>query len=326
MKFFFISLIGISLIILLVPHIVYLVVKALSLVFHFRCSYRPYAWTALGLVGLWIVLAVYGNVWGRFFHEQKAVEFKFANLPESFRGYKIVHLSDMHLDGWAGHEEQMQQIVDEVNALDADMIVFTGDLVSLNENELTTFLPVLKQLKAKDGVYSILGNHDYMPYNHSWTDREREQHIQHLIKMERENLGWKLLMNENCIIHHGSDSIAICGSENKSMGIHSVVSRGDLKKTFKGTDGCFRILLTHDPTHWRGEVLGKYDVPLTLSGHTHGGQMSIFGFHVSAFIYKEHAGHYEENGQHLYVNLGIGGTMPMRVGATPEITVIELGK
>lgn len=326
MKFFLFSLVVISLIIVLVPSIIYLLSKLLGMVFHYHVGYRPFGLTILGLIALWIALAVYGNLYGRFLHEEKNVELQFASLPEAFDGYHIVHLSDFHLDGWIGHTDKMQAIVDEVNALNPDAIFFTGDLVSLEEKELEEFMPILSKLKAKDGVFSIMGNHDYQPYNRLWSDKERAEHVAHLQQMERQ-MGWNLLLNENAFIHRGEDSIAILGSENHSMGVHNVVARGNLKKTMEGTDGMFRILLTHDPTHWRGEVLGKTDIPLTLSGHTHGGQMNVFGlFYVSTFIYKEHAGLYEENGQKLYVNIGLGGTMPMRVGATPEITSIKISR
>lgn len=325
MKFFVFMLVAISIVLILLPNIIYVAARLLGWVFHFKVGYKWFGYTALSLVALWIVLAVYGNVWGRFFHETKELTLHFDTLPKSFDGYRIVHLSDFHLDGWAGHEDRMQQIVDEVNALDADAIVFTGDLVSLSENELQSFVPVLRQLKARDGVFSILGNHDYQPYSRSWTERERAEHVAHLVEMEKEELGWKLLMNENTLVHHGSDSIAILGSENQSLGTHNIIVRGDLQKTMAGTDDLFRILLTHDPTHWRGEVLDKTDIPLTLSGHTHGGQVNVLGlFYVSTFIYKEHAGLYEQGNQKLYVNIGLGGTMPMRLGATPEITLLTL--
>ena len=327
MKITIILLLAISFVIALVPHALYVVVKTISILYRFRCPYRPYGLTALALVVLWLVLAVYGNLWGRFKFEQKDVTLSFATLPEVFDGYRVVHVSDFHLGGWIGHEQRIQQIVDSINALHADAILFTGDLVSLSEEELTTFIPILSRLHARDGVFSVLGNHDYMPYTRSWSQRERDGHVRRLQQMEREQLGWTLLTNGNAIVRRGTDSIAVCGTENSSLGVHSVVVRGDMAKTVSGTDGCFRILLRHDPTMWRAEVLGKYDVPLTLSGHTHGGQMSVLGlFYVSTFIYKEHAGLYTENDQQLYVNIGLGATMPMRVGAVPEITLITLKK
>lgn len=316
---------AISILLVLLPSVVYLVAKLLGLFFHFRVAYKPFGYTTLALVTVWILLAVYGNVWGRFFHEIKTVDLQFSTVPSAFDGYRIVQLSDFHLDGWAGHEGRMQRLVDEVNALNADAIMFTGDLVSLSEDELKPFVPILSQLKARDGVFAILGNHDYQPYNRMWSERERAEHVARLVEMEKRDLGWQLLMNESAIIRRGGDSIAVLGSENQSLGAHNIVVRGDLKRTMEGTDDMFRILLTHDPTHWRGEVLGRTDIPLTLSGHTHGGQVSVFGlFYVSTFIYKEHAGLYEERAQKLYVNIGMGGTMPMRLGATPEITLLTL--
>lgn len=325
MKIFLLFTVIICLAIFLVPNIVYLIVKGICLVFHFRCTWRPFMLTALGLVVLWLVLSVYGYCWGRFRHEQKHIELTITGLPDGFRGYNIVHISNLHLDGYIGHEQEMRAIVDEINSLDADVIFFTGDLVSLSERELDTFVPILRSLKARDGVYSILGNHDYMPYTRGWNNKQREEHLQKLVRMEKEDLGWHLLMNEYAVLHRGSDSLAVIGCENQSLGIHNVVVRGDLKKAMAGTDGMCRILLTHDPTHWRGEVLGKTDIPLTLSGHTHGGQVNFFGlFYFSTFIYKEHAGLYTANGQNLYVNIGLGATMPMRIGATPEITRITL--
>ena len=327
MKFFLIALIGIGAFIALIPNIIYLLTKLTSFIFNFNIKYKPFAIVTIVMVSIWLAIVVYGHFWGRFKNEHTHLDFTYKTLPENFNGYKIVQISDIHLDGWAGHEKKIKSLVNDINSINADAVVFTGDLVSLDESELTEFIPILKKLKAKDGVYSILGNHDYMPYNSSWSGREREAHLKHIIEMEKKELGWKLLMNENAIIKRGNDSIAILGSENQSMGVHSVIVRGDLKKTMMGTDGMFRVLLTHDPSHWRQQVLGKTDIPLTLSGHTHGGQVGFFGlFYFSTLIYKEHAGLYNENNQKLYVNIGVGGTMPMRIGAPSEITTITLHK
>lgn len=324
MKFFFISLVGISIVLVLVPHIIYLIAKLVGWLAHWSIRYRPFGYTALALMGIWVVLAVYGNMYGRFRFEVKELCVQNSSLPEAFRDYRIVHISDLHLDGWEGHTDRLQVIVDSINAQHPDLIVFTGDIVSLHEDELTPMIPVLKNLKAQDGIVSILGNHDYMPYQRGWNSAEKVQHRQTLVDMQRNELGWQLLMNEHSIIRHGGDSIAILGTENMSVGTHPVIQRGDLKKAMAGTDGMFRILLTHDPTYWRHSVLEKTDIPLTLSGHTHGGQFEFFGLYIAAFIYKEYAGLYTEGAQQLYINLGLGGTAPMRVGATPEITLIKL--
>lgn len=327
MKLFITLLITISIALLLLPTIIYVMAKALGLLFHWNVTFKPFLLTALSLIVLWVTLALYGHFYGRFGFETKHLTVQHDKLPEAFNGYRIIHISDLHLDGWAGKEEKLQEIVDSINNQNADLVCFTGDLVSITSDELKPFIPVLSKIKAKDGVVSILGNHDYMPYT-KWSglsEKDRLMKVAELQRMEREELGWKLLMNENTLIRRGNDSIAVLGSENQSLGVHNVIVKGDLKKTMQGTDGMFRILLTHDPTHWRGEVLGKTDIPLTLSGHTHGGQVNILGlFYVSTFIYKEDAGFYTENNQNLYINIGLGGTAPLRIGATPEITVIEL--
>lgn len=321
-------LIAITLGVALLPHIAYIIAKVLALFFHFHVAYRPFGFTALGLAGLWLCLFAYGNLFGRYFHETKKVEIPCKGLPESFKGYRIVHISDLHINGYEGKDNLLLSIIKEINALKPDLICFTGDLVSIDQAELTHFLPLLRQLKAKDGVISIMGNHDYMPYKRNVSNKERAMNVAELQRMEREDLGWKLLLNENTFIHRGNDSIAIVGSENQSLGIHSIIRRGNLTKALEGTDQSFRIILTHDPTHWRGEILGKArskdDGTLTLSGHTHSGQFRVLGFSVARFIYKEYDGLYTEGNQHLYINIELGGTMPMRIGATPEITLITL--
>ncbi len=318
----------ITLAVALLPHIAYVIAKVLSMIFHFNVSYFPFGYTALGMVGLWLCLFAYGNLIGRYLHEIKEVEIPCNGLPEKFKGYKIVHLSDLHLDGYVGKEEKLLEIVNEVNALHPDLICFTGDLISIDKSELTSCIPVLRQLKARDGVVSVMGNHDYMPYNRNITQTERAGRVAELQRMEREELGWRLLLNENTLIRRGSDSIAVAGCENHSMGVHSIIRRGNLTKALKGTEDCFRIILTHDPTHWRGEILKhsrtKKDGTLTLAGHTHSGQFRLFGFSVAGIIYDEYEGLYSEGHQHLYINIGLGGTMPMRIGATPEVTLIML--
>lgn len=321
--FIILILVVVGTLLALIPHVIYIVMKLASLLGKFSVSYKPYGWCALGLFVIWGLMFLYGNKVGRFRSEVKEWEFGRKDVPEAFDGYRIVHISDIHLDGWKGHEEELKDRVEEVNALGADLICFTGDLVSLSSHELDDFVDILKGMKAKDGVVSILGNHDYMPYMHK-SNAERQKEVNEVVRIEREVLGWKLLMNENTIIRRGNDSIAIMGCENQSVGAHPVIQRGDLQKTMEGTDGMFRILLTHDPSQWRKEVVGETDIPLTLSGHTHAMQFKVFGFTPSKWAYPECDGWYEEGGQSIYVNIGLGGTMPMRIGATPEITCFTL--
>ena len=325
MKYLLFGIAIISVLLALLPHIVYLLAKLVGLVAHFRVSYRPFGVTALVLVAVWVLSAIYGNVYGRFRHEVKHVQLSFYNLPAAFDGMRIVHISDLHLDGWVGHKKELQQRVDEINALSPDIICFTGDLVSLSANELKPFVPILQKLRAKQPghVFAVLGNHDYMPYARIGV-RERNKAVAELVRMEREELGWTVLLNESEVICHGGDSIAILGCENQSVGAHPVIQRGDLHKTLLGNEETFCILLTHDPSQWRKEVLPETDIPLTLSGHTHAMQLRLFGFTPSKWIYPECDGLYSEGEQHLYVNIGLGGTLPWRIGATPEITLITL--
>lgn len=328
MRFLLFGITFITVILALLPHIIYLLAKLLGLVANFRVGYRPFGITALVLVVAWVLLALYGNVYGRFRHEVKQVQLSFDNLPTAFDGLRIVHISDLHLDGWDGHGKELQQRVDEINALHPDFICFTGDLVSLSPDELKPFIPILHQLRTnqKGHVYAVLGNHDYMPYTRFGNDREREAAVAELILMEREELGWTLLLNESAVIRKGGDSIAILGCENQSVGAHPVIQRGDLQKTMKGNEETFSILLTHDPSQWRKEVLPETDIPLTLSGHTHAMQLRLLGFTPSKWIYPECDGLYTQGKQHLYVNIGLGGTLPWRIGATPEITLMTLRK
>lgn len=327
-KLVILSILMISVGLALIPHIVYLILKLASLVFRFHVSYRPYGYTAVGLVVVWVLLFGYGHYFGRFFYEISDVELSCKSLPRSFDGYRIVQISDLHLDGWVGKKEKLEEIVRTINDQKPDLIIFTGDLISLDRNELRPFIPVLRTLSAKNGTFSIMGNHDYMPYNRSMSDRERASAVAELQRMQREELGWNLLLNENKTLYRGTDSIAIVGCENKSMGIHNVVSRGDLKKALAGVEDMFHIILTHDPTHWKGEIVANESktghASLTFSGHTHSGQFRLFGFSVARFVYDEYDGLYKDGDQQLYVNIGLGGTMPMRVGATPEITVFTL--
>ena len=332
MRFLFFGIVIISVLLALLPHIVYILAKLVGLVAHFRVSYRPFGMAALVLVLIWVIAAFYGNVYGRFRHQVKQVQLTFNNLPTAFEGLRIVHISDLHLDGWKGHEKKLQQRVDEINALHPDIICFTGDLVSLSPDELKPFVPILKQLRTnsslllgdkRKAVFAVLGNHDYMPYARIGL-RERNAAVAKLVQMEREELGWTVLLNESEIIHHGNDSIAILGCENQSVGAHPVIQRGDLQKTLSGVKSTFSILLTHDPSQWRKEVVPETDIPLTLSGHTHAMQLRVLGFTPSKWIYPECDGLYTEGQQHLYVNIGLGGTLPWRIGATPEVTLITL--
>ncbi len=246
-------------------------------------------------------------------------------LPEDFDGYRIVQLSDLHLGTLHGREEVVRDIVAKVNSCHPDLVVFTGDLVNYHAAELEEFREILCGMKARDGIVSIMGNHDYAQYFRWPTPSDSVADIR-LLQNTQKAIGWYLLLNENRIIRRGNDSIAIIGVEND--GKPPFPSLADMKKARAGVkEGVFQILLSHDPTHWRREVLSETDIPLTLSGHTHGMQFMLFGFSPSSWFYDEWGGVYTEDDQTLYVSLGTGQVMiPFRFGAWPEINVIELKK
>lgn len=245
-----------------------------------------------------------------------------AGLPASFQGYRIVHISDMHIGTYANAPGMVDRIVDKVNAQRPDLIVFTGDMVNLSSNELPRFLPVLSRLHAKDGVLSILGNHDYCTYGHHDEARPPQVQTQELVEMQRQ-IGWHVLLNEHVTVHHGPDSIAIIGIEHG--GRPPFPQRADLPRAMDGLQpGAFKILLSHDPSFWRQAVTDSTDIALTLSGHTHAMQLRIGNFSPSAFIYPEWGGLYSHGSQSLYVSTGTGSNIPFRLGAWPEIDVITL--
>lgn len=288
-----------------------------------RCS-LPHGWIALfpslGVCGY----VIYGAVYGKENFKIHEVTFCSPDLPEAFDGYRILQISDIHSGSWKGNSEGLQRAINLCNAIQPDLAVFTGDLVNSRSDELPEFAPVFRQLTAKDGVYSILGNHDYGTYAHWDSEQDRLANVDSLIAYQR-RMGWQLLLNEHRVLHRGNDSIALVGVEN--CGKPPFPDRADLPKALKGTEGMFKVLLSHDPTHWRREVLPDTDVQLMLAGHTHDMQISLLGFSVSRFIYPEHRGMYLENGRGLYVNIGLGYVLfPMRLGAWPEITVLTLRK
>ena len=254
----------------------------------------------------------------------------FTNLPASFDGKKIAVFSDIHLGNTVFKstvEHGIKLMLDEK----PDIIFFTGDLVSFKSSEAIEFTGILKQVKAPLGVYSILGNHDYGDYAY-WNSVEDKLKDMDELKEINKNAGWNLLLNENKLIGISNDTIAILGVENWGN-IHRFTRRGDISKAYKGTEKAhFKILLSHDPSHWKAEVLPKLkDIDLTFSGHTHAFQ---FGYEIgkykwspSKYIYEYWYGLYNIGNQYLYVNRGFGTVGLLgRLGMFPEITIIELKK
>jgi len=280
-----------------------------------------------GLVMGTMFMGMFKWVYEFMVFEQKI---KIKNIPIGFKGFKIVQISDMHLGSWT-NPKPLEQAVEMINAMNADIVVFTGDLVNFSTREAFKFEDTLKKVKAKRGVYTILGNHDYGDYV-KWPDaKSKEKNMLDLYSFYK-RIGWKLLNNENEIFETAEASLALIGVEN--WGANPRFPRkGDMVKATKGTeDANVKVLLSHDPSHWDKEVLPKHkDIDLMLAGHTHGFQFGYEGKNIkwspAKWLYKNWAGLYTDvsTGNYLYVNRGIGSIgYPGRIGILPEITLIEL--
>lgn len=287
-----------------------------------RCPRRPFNAFGVILGAACFAGTLYGTLAGITRFDVKEVAYQSPDLPKGFDGYRIVQISDIHIGSWRDKPEPIRQLVHRVNALHPDLIVFTGDLVNQQSHEVDGFQEILSQLYAPDGVYSILGNHDYGSYYH-WNSAEEETaNLDYLIQQQK-LMGWKMLNNGHDILHHNGDSIALVGVENDGEPPFSQFA--DLPRAMQGTDGLFRILLSHNPTHWRREVLPQSDIQLMLAGHTHAMQGILFGHSLAELLYPEWRGMYYEGNRALYVNIGIGYVgLPFRFGAWPEITVLTL--
>lgn len=278
----------------------------------------------LGIALLAMAYLIFGATEGKRYFQVKETTIESKDVPQAFDGYRIVQLSDMHVGSWNGDTQAMEKAVSMINDLQPDLIVFTGDLVNNLASELDNFIPVFSKLKAKDGVYSVLGNHDYSTYVH-WENPEDQKEELVRLKQKQAEMGWTMLNNRHIKLYHQNDSIALIGVENS--GRPPFPDYAKLSEAMQGTEGIFQILLSHDPTHWRREVLSQTDIQLMLAGHTHAMQTKIFGFTPAQFIYAENDGLYREGEQMLYVNIGLGHLLyPMRLGAWPEITLLTLKK
>lgn len=222
-------------------------------------------YVAGGLALASLIYVIYGATEGKQHFQIREVTISSDELPSGFDGYRIVQISDIHSGSWTGNGAALQKAVNLINAQHADLVLFTGDLVNNVATELDEFIPILEQIKGKDGVYSVLGNHDYSPYI-KWETEEAQEANLNSLKSKQAAMGWKILNNDHVILHHHGDSIALAGVENS--GNPPFPNYGDLQKALKGTEGMYKILMSHDPTHWHREVLPESDVQLMLSGHT----------------------------------------------------------
>lgn len=270
---------------------------------------------------------LYGITKGKYDFRVKKVKLAFDNLPKAFEGFKILHISDIH----SGSFDSREAIVDGIaliNQQEADVILFTGDLVNNDSREILPFIEDFKTLKAPYGVYSVLGNHDYGDYK-KWDSAQDKQANMELLYRYQKEMGFQLLNNENSILTKGEDVIGIYGVEN--WGNPPFPQKGDLDKALSGKEEVgFKVLLSHDPTHWDKKVVShSVHFDLTLSGHTHGMQFGVeipgFKWSPIKYIYPQWAGLYAKGKQYLYVNRGFGFLgFPGRVGIWPEITLIDL--
>lgn len=342
------------------PHVIFGIWWAIACLFHLPAPpYAPFGWTALALVlALWLTMG-YGCFFGRFRLWVNRTDYTSSDLPAAFDGYRVVHISDLHLSTFDDRPAALQRVVDSVNALQPDLICFTGDLVTMGVAEAQPYTRILRGLRATDGVVSVLGNHDLLIYSHL-PEEQRLAEVERLCAFERDTLGWQLLRNQHITLTRtAADSpdmqtlppapqtLTVVGVDNSScdgQGFRTIYS-GDLPKALQGTDG-FRLLLSHDPSQWMAEIVDRTPVSLTLSGHTHAGQVRLFGHPLSDLMFRQSAGWYHHpahdnhptaqdkphpaqglphhSAQSLYVNEGIGCTAPIRINCPSEITLITL--
>lgn len=326
LKMTLILILMLCLVLAALPHIVWGIGWCIGKCFHYSLPYAPFGWTAAGLVVMALLILAYGYWIGRWRLQVTEVGYHSNDLPEAFEGFKIVHISDLHLGTFSDNPKQLERIVKTINEQEPDLVCFTGDIVNLNPEEATPFIGILQDIKAKYGVCSVLGNHDFFIYSRTLpTAKDKEEAVERLANMQRDSLHWHLLRNASYCIEREGEKITILGVDNSNcanQGFHTI-NKGDLQKAMQDTDG-FRILLSHDPSHWTAEVLPHTDIQLTLSGHTHAAQVRLLGWTPASWTFVETDGLYQQGYQSLYINIGLGCTAPFRLGANPEITVITL--
>ena len=313
-----------------------LVSKALFVIFDLLASLprvfgrRRVRWISLA-GGVLAVVAFLAMWWGalvnRFRIDVKEVTVEIAGLPQEFDGFTIAQFSDFHVGTYGGDTTYVSHVVDRINSLDTDLIVFTGDIVNRRTEELLPFVGPLSRLDAPYGVYSILGNHDYGDYCEWESPTAKQANMDEMYRLQK-NMHWTLLLNEHEWLRRGNDSIALVGVEN--VGDPPFKIYGSLPQAYPTlSDDVTKILLSHNPAHWTDDIADNdsINVALTLSGHTHAMQIEVLGWSPAVFRYPTWGGLYSDSSHksQLYVNIGLGAVgIPMRLGATPEITVLTL--
>ncbi len=325
--------------IIAIPKFVYMLCSltglACSKLFHSRkSSHKSRNWgNLLGwlfAIGLWYII-IYGGFIGFNKLEVNRQTYTSEAVPKAFDGYKIVLLSDAHVGTYSGsRQETLKRAIDQANALHPNMIVFTGDLQNTHPQEIYEHLDLLASLKAKDGVYSVLGNHDYACYV-DVNAAQKVANVRETVSLERQ-AGWTVLLNDHRIIersnpdHKGKAYLVIAGMENDGLG-ERAPRKGDINKSLSGvqtSNDTFILMLEHDPSAWQRMIVPDGRAQLTLSGHTHNAQFSLFGWSPISLRGGEVNGWYQEGQQSLFVTAGLGGLIPFRFGATGEIVEITL--
>jgi predicted MPP superfamily phosphohydrolase len=314
-----------------IPKLVYMLCSITGLTFskliHRKSSKHP-AKNYGNLIGLVCVpviwyIVLYGSFIGFNKVEVNRQTFTSPDLPKAFDGYKVVLFSDAHVGSYtARNEHVLKKAIELINAQHPDMIVYTGDIQNTQPQDIYRHMDVLSSLRAKDGIYSILGNHDYGDYICGNTAK-KVANMRETMSLEKQ-MGWTLLMNEHRYIDRGKSHIIIAGMENDGDGIR-FPQKGNIKKALKGiNDDDFILMLEHDPSSWRRRIIPDGRAQLTLSGHTHKMQFALFDWCPMSLTGKEVNGWYTEDEQTLFVTAGLGGLIPFRFGAPGEIAVITL--
>ncbi len=286
------------------------------------------SWAGLLSAGLPFTLLMHGMMRNTYRYQVREVKLPLGRLHPDLEHFRIVHISDLHT-GSLSREDLVSAAVARINELEPDLILFTGDLVNMLADEAEPWLPIFSRLRAVHGVYSVTGNHDYGDYVAWRNPDDKRGNFERLLSMHR-RMGWNLLMNENAVLSVGHARMALIGVENWSNK-GRFPKYGKLHEAYPGSEQAdVRLLLSHDPSHWKAEVLPRYPgIHAMFAGHTHGFQFGLelgrWRWSPGQYVYPEWAGLYEQDGRYLYVNRGFGYTFyPGRVGMRPEITLVEL--
>ncbi len=300
------------------------------------CSCAGWLWCIMSrthrnwgnIIGLFFSVLGIAFFWYGFTHGESKLVVHHVNLtvdglPKSFDGFRITQFSDLHIGTYKGWRRKiLTRDIDSINAQRSDIIVFTGDLQNVKPQELIHFQKELSSLRAPDGVFSVLGNHDYSLYQKGEAENVKRNNERLTCRLQ-EQVGWKLLTDEHATVRRGGDSIVIVGTHND--GKPPLPSKINIKKAMSGiAKDAFVIMLQHDPSSWERTILPHTNARLTLSGHTHAGQVELFGLRPTMLTYKQDYGLFEKEGRFLYVSAGLGGVVPIRIGAVPEIVVFTL--